>query len=173
MTSNTTDWSALLTFGVDGGTFRLRSAVREDLPAILTLLADDQLGYEREGAADLAPYEKAFDAIDADPSHLLLVGELAPERGGGSCVVATFQLSFLPGLSRRGSWRAQLEAVRVARELRGQGVGAAMVQWALAESRRRDCSLVQLTTDKSRAAAHRFYERLGFAASHEGMKLVL
>jgi len=173
VTSTSADQTALLTFGVDGGTFRLRPAARADLPAILRLLADDQLGSSREDAADQAPYEAAFDAIDADPAHLLLVGDLAPEDGSGSRVVATFQLSFLPGLSRRGSWRAQLEAVRVAGELRGQGVGAAMVDWALAESRRRGCSLVQLTTDKSRTSAHRFYERLGFTASHEGMKLSL
>ena len=173
MTSTSADQTALLTFGVDGGTFRLRPAARVDLPAILRLLADDQLGSSREDPADPAPYEAAFDAIDADPAHLLLVGDLVPEDGSGSRVVATFQLSFLPGLSRRGTWRAQLEAVRVAAELRGQGVGAAMVEWALGESRRRGCSLVQLTTDKSRTAAHRFYERLGFAASHEGMKLLL
>jgi len=177
MTSNSADQSAdqraLLTIDVDGGTFRLRPAVRADLPVVLRLLADDQLGSAREDPVDLAPYEKAFDAIDADPAHLLLVGELVPESGGATRVVATFQLSFLPGLSRRGSWRAQLEAVRVSRELRGQGVGAAMMKWAVEESRRRDCSLVQLTTDKSRTAAHRFYERLGFVASHEGMKLLL
>ena len=173
VTSNSAGPTALLTFGVDAGTFRLRRAARADLPAILRLLADDQLGSSREDAAELAPYEAAFAAIDADPAHLLLVGDLTPADGAGARVVATFQLSFLPGLSRRGSWRAQLEAVRVAGELRGQGVGAAMVQWALEESRRRGCSLVQLTTDKSRTAAHRFYERLGFAASHEGMKLLL
>lgn len=173
MTSTSAGQHTLLIFGVDGGTFRLRRAVRADLPAILRLLADDQLGSVREDAADLSPYEAAFEAIDADPAHLLLAGELVPEGGSVPRVVATFQLSFLPGLSRRGSWRAQLEAVRVAGELRGQGVGAAMVEWALGESRRRGCSLVQLTTDKSRTAAHRFYERLGFAASHEGMKLLL
>ena len=173
MTSNSADTTALLAFGVDAGTFRLRPASRADLPAILWLLADDQLGSSREDPTDLTPYEAAFAAIDADPAHLLLVGELDPAGGGGSRVVATFQLSFLPGLSRRGSWRAQLEAVRVADELRGQGVGAAMVQWALEESRRRGCSLVQLTTDKLRTSAHRFYERLGFAASHEGMKFLL
>ncbi|KRE82074.1 GNAT family N-acetyltransferase [Arthrobacter sp. Soil763] len=173
MTSTSADQAALLTFGVDAGTFRLRRAHRADLPAILRLLADDQLGSAREDAADLAPYERAFAAIDADPAHLLLVGDLAPSDGSEPRVVATFQLSFLPGLSRRGSWRAQLEAVRVAGELRGQGVGAAMVDWALGEARRRDCSLVQLTTDKSRTAARRFYERLGFSASHEGMKLLL
>ena len=163
----------MLTLDVDGGTFRLRHSDPADLTGILRLLADDQLGSSREDTSDLAPYEKAFGAIDADPAHLLLVGELAPSDGSGPRLVATFQLSFLPGLSRRGSWRAQLEAVRVGSELRGQGVGAVMVEWAIGESRRRGCSLMQLTTDKSRTAAHRFYERLGFAASHEGMKLAL
>jgi GNAT superfamily N-acetyltransferase len=158
---------ALFTAAVEGGTFTLRRARRGDLPRILALLVDDQLGAVRESADDLAPYEQAFEAIDADPSHLLVVGELAGE------VVATFQLSYLPGLSRKGSWRAQIEAVRVADVLRGQGVGALMIQWAVDQARDRGCSLVQLTTDKSRVAAHRFYERLGFVASHEGMKLTL
>lgn len=173
VTSEQSDPKTLLTVDVDGGTFRLRPAARADLPAILQLLADDRLGAGREDLTDLGPYERAFDAIDADPAHLLLVGELRPVGQSRGPVVATFQLSFLPGLSRRGSWRSQLEAVRVAGEVRGLGIGAAMVDWAVQESRRRGCSLVQLTTDKSRADAHRFYERLGFAASHEGMKLVL
>ncbi|AOT05353.1 GNAT family N-acetyltransferase [Arthrobacter sp. U41] len=173
VTSNPRDRTSLLTLDVAGGTFRLRHAERADLPDILRLLADDQLGSSREDTSDLAPYEKAFAAIAADPAHLLLVGELETADASGTRLVATFQLSFLPGLSRRGSWRAQLEAVRVGSELRGQSVGAAMVEWAIDESRLRGCSLLQLTTDKSRTAAHRFYERLGLAASHEGMKLIL
>lgn len=177
MTSLSNDQPALLPFGplvvADGGTLRLRPAEREDLPAILRLLADDRLGSGREDPSDLTPYLAAFGAIDADPAHLLMVGQWTPADGTGSRVAATFQLSFLPGLSRRGSWRAQLEAVRVASELRGHGVGAALVEWAIGESRRRGCTLVQLTTDKSRTGAHRFYERLGFTASHEGMKLAL
>jgi ribosomal protein S18 acetylase RimI-like enzyme len=156
-----------MTAAVEGGTFSLRRARRGDLPRILALLADDQLGAVRESADDPAPYERAFDAIDADPAHLLVVGELDGE------VVATFQVSYVPGLSRKGSWRSQIEAVRVSGELRGQGVGALMIQWAIDQARERGCSLVQLTTDKSRVAAHRFYERLGFVASHEGMKLKL
>lgn len=156
-----------MTAAVEGGTFSLRRARRGDLPRILALLADDQLGAVRESADDPAPYERAFDAIDADPAHLLVVGELNGE------VVATFQVSYIPGLSRKGSWRSQIEAVRVSGELRGQGVGALMIQWAIDRARERGCSLVQLTTDKSRVAAHRFYERLGFVASHEGMKLKL
>jgi GNAT superfamily N-acetyltransferase len=87
--------------------------------------------------------------------------------------VATLQLSFIPGLARRGALRAQIEAVRVADACRGGGLGAAMMVWAIGEARRRGCALVQLTSDKSRTSAHRFYERLGFVATHEGMKLAL
>ncbi len=88
-------------------------------------------------------------------------------------IVGTMQLSFLPGLARRGALRAQIEAVRVAQSQRGSGLGAAMMGWAIEEARRRGCALVQLTTDKSRTDAHRFYARLGFVATHEGMKLAL
>lgn len=83
------------------------------------------------------------------------------------------QLSFLPGLARRGALRAQIGAVRVGKGYRGRGLGAALFGWAIQEARRRDCALVQLTTDKSRAEAHRFYEHLGFVASYEGLKLKL
>jgi GNAT superfamily N-acetyltransferase len=134
---------------------------------MVRLLADDALGAGRETARDMEPSQRAFDAIDADPAHLLVVGELDGE------VVATFQVGYIPGLSRKGSWRSQIEAVRVSGQLRGQGVGALMIQWAIDQARERGCSLIQLTTDKSRVAAHRFYERLGFVASHEGMKLKL
>jgi GNAT superfamily N-acetyltransferase len=153
-----------------GSTVVLREAVRGDLPAIVELLVDDQLGASRDGAttdAELQPYLRAFNAIDADPAHLLLV---ATDRGQ---VVATLQLSIIPGLARRGALRAQIEAVRVRKDYRSRGLGAAMFEWAINESRRRGCALVQLTTDKSRADAHRFYERLGFIASHEGLKLAL
>ncbi|OZM80465.1 GNAT family N-acetyltransferase [Pseudonocardia sp. MH-G8] len=115
----------------------------------------------------LRPYREAFDAITADPGQLLLVA------ADGTRPVGTLQLSFLPGLARRGAWRAQIEAVRVHQDLRSEGVGAWMIGWAIEEARRRGCALVQLTTDKSRTSAHRFYERLGFMASHEGMKLGL
>ena len=162
-----------LTADVDSGTFRLRHAQRADLRAIVGLLADDSLGAARERGEDFAPYEEAFEAIDADPSHLLIVGDLVPAGEASGPVVATFQLSFLPGISRRGAWRSQIEGVRVAGSLRGQGIGNLMVQWAIDESRRRGCTLMQLTTHKTRTAAHRFYERLGFDASHEGMKLRL
>lgn len=148
----------------------LREAVVEDVPAIVELLSADQLGGTRDGIADeadLQPYLRAFEAISADPAHLLLVA------GDGVQVMATMQLSFLPGLARRGALRAQIEAVRVRQDYRSRGLGAAMIDWAIQEARRRGCALVQLTTDKSRARAHRFYERLGFVASHEGLKLRL
>jgi GNAT superfamily N-acetyltransferase len=173
MTRNPGAVTPLLTADVDGGTFRLRHALSADLPAIVALLADDSLGAARELSQDMAPYERAFEAIDADPSHLLAVGEFAPVGATEGPVVATFQLSFLPGISRQGSWRSQIEGVRVAGRLRGLGIGNLMVQWAIDESRRRGCTLMQLTTHKTRKAAHRFYERLGFDASHEGMKLTL
>lgn len=137
---------------------------------MVELLAADQLGAARDGVTDegdLQPYLQAFEAIDADPAHLLLVAT------DGAQVVATMQLSFLPGLARRGALRAQIEAVRVRQDYRSRGLGAALFEWAIAEARRRQCALVQLTTDKARADAHRFYERLGFVASHEGLKLFL
>jgi GNAT superfamily N-acetyltransferase len=148
----------------------LRRAAAADVPTIVGLLAADQLGAARDGvrsAEDLACYQRAFRAIDADPAHTLLVAEAEGE------VVGTMQLSFIPGLARRGALRAQIEAVRVHEAYRSQGLGAAMVGWAIGEARRRGCALVQLTSDKSRTSAHRFYERLGFTASHEGMKLRL
>lgn len=154
-------------FAVDGRPVLLRRAVADDLPELVRLLAADQLGATRESAEDPAPYQRAFEAIDRDPAHLLLVADDAGRP------VGTLQLSFLPGLARRGALRAQIEAVRVAAGLRGSGVGAWMVGWAVDEARRRGCALVQLTTDKRRGDAHRFYERLGFVASHEGMKLTL
>jgi GNAT superfamily N-acetyltransferase len=148
----------------------LRRAVAEDVPAIAKLLAADDLGAERDGVrdpTDLAAYTAAFKAIDADPAHVLLVAE------ADGAIVGTLQVSFLPGMSRRGSMRAQIEAVRVAPGMRGSGLGTAMFGWALEEARSRGCALVQLTSDKSRTSAHRFFRRLGFVASHEGMKLAL
>lgn len=169
----TSNPAALLTADVDGGAFRLRHANRADLPAMVRLLADDALGAGRETAKDMEPYERAFASIESDAAHLLLVGEIVQPGGEAGPVVATFQLSFLPGISRQGAWRSQLEGVRVAASLRGQGIGKLMVGWAIEESRRRGCNLMQLTTHKSRTAAHRFYEQLGFEASHVGMKLAL
>ncbi|HEY9345885.1 MAG TPA: GNAT family N-acetyltransferase [Inquilinus sp.] len=144
----------------------MRTAEAADLPAILRLLADDPLGKNRETAVE-APYQAAFAAIAADPKHEVVVAELDGQ------VVGCFQLSFIPGLSRRGAWRAQIESVRIDSALRGRGAGQAMMEWAIAKARARGCALVQLTTDKRRPDAHRFYARLGFVASHEGMKLEL
>jgi GNAT superfamily N-acetyltransferase len=149
-------------------TFRL--AARSDVPAILELLADDEVSRARDGAiseaADAAHWA-AFDAIDADPRNELIVVE---EDG---VPVGTFQLTFTPSLSRGGSERMTIEAVRVRSDRRGGGVGRQMMAWALDRGRERGCRLAQLTTDKRRADAHRFYESLGFVASHEGMKLAL
>ena len=145
----------------------IRDATAADLPEILTLLGDDVLGAGREGAEIEPAHVEALRAIQADPNCRQLV---AVESGR---VVGCFQLNFLPGLSRRGSWRAQIEAVRVARHRRNGGVGAELMRWAIEQARARGCALVQLTTDKRRADAHRFYRRLGFEASHEGMKLML
>jgi GNAT superfamily N-acetyltransferase len=148
----------------------LRGAVSADIPAIVELLAADQLGAARDGVrspADLEAYQRGFRAIDSDPANLLVIAE------SGDDAVATLQLTFIPGLARRGALRAQIEAVRVAHHYRGQGIGAAIIEWAISEARERGCALVQLTSDKSRADAHRFYQRLGFTASHEGLKLRL
>jgi GNAT superfamily N-acetyltransferase len=145
----------------------VREATAEDLPALVALLADDPLGRAREASDDLAAYRRAFRQIDADPNQLLVAAV------SGDAVVGTLQLSFLPGLSRRGALRAQLEGVRVAADHRGRGTGAALVAWAIEEARSRGCGLVQLTSDRSRADALRFYARLGFVDSHAGLKLNL
>jgi ribosomal protein S18 acetylase RimI-like enzyme len=145
----------------------IRAATADDLPAILTMLADDQLGATRESADDLTPYRKAFEEIDADSNQRLVVAE----RNGE--VIGTLQLTFIAGLSRRGSKRGLIEAVRVRRDSRDIGLGTTLTRWAIEESRAQGCSLVQLTSDKSRTDAHRFYERLGFVRSHEGFKLKL
>ena len=164
------DVDALATLSLNSLDVELRRAQRDDLVRIVELLAADQLGATRDGIAsaeDLEPYLRAFEAIDTDPAQLLVVATVGGE------VIGTMQLSFIPGLARRGSLRAQIEAVRVADRYRSRGLGEAMFRWAIDEARRRGCSLVQLTTDKSRADAHRFYARLGFVASHEGLKLRL
>ncbi|WFE64678.1 GNAT family N-acetyltransferase [Micromonospora sp. WMMD714] len=145
----------------------LREAVRADLPTILALLADDVLGRTREHPEVDEAYERAFADITADPRNQQVVAERAGE------VVGCLQVTYIPGLGRHGAERALVEAVRVRADLRGQGVGETMMSWVVDQARRRGCGLVQLTTDKSRTGAHRFYRRLGFVASHEGMKLTL
>jgi GNAT superfamily N-acetyltransferase len=159
-----------VTLRTPAGDVLLRRAVVEDVPTIVQLLTDDELGARRDGIAaaeELEPYLRAFEAVDADDAHLLLVAEV------GATVVATMQLSFIPGLARRGALRAQIEAVRVHSDARGGGLGRAVITWAVDEARRRGCTLVQLTSDKQRHEAHRFYADLGFTASHEGFKLEL
>ena len=146
-----------------------RSATAADLPAIVKLLGDDVLGRTREDIRDPPNprYSAAFAAIDADGNQLLAVAERDRK------VVGCLQISFIPGLSKIGMWRGQIESVRIAAGHRGGGLGRKMIEWAIAECRRRGCGTVQLTTDKSRLDAQRFYTSLGFAASHEGMKLEL
>jgi GNAT superfamily N-acetyltransferase len=146
-----------------------QSALLSDVPAIVALLADDPLGSQREviGAPLDQRHVAAFQAIQADPNQHLAV---AAEYGE---VVGTLQISFIPGIARLGAWRGQIEAVRVAAHRRDSGLGKRMVEWAIGECRSRNCGLVQLTTDKSRVDAHRFYDKLGFVASHEGYKLYL
>jgi ribosomal protein S18 acetylase RimI-like enzyme len=131
------------------------------------MLANDSLGATRDSPDDLAPYLRAFRAIERDPNQILVVAD------GGDGPVGTLQLSIIPGLSRSGATRGQIEGVRVHSSRRGSGLGGTLFEWAIAESRRRDCALVQLTSDTSRDGAHRFYERLGFEATHVGFKLRL
>jgi GNAT superfamily N-acetyltransferase len=143
-----------------------RRATEQDLPAIVALLADDVLGAVREAPGDPA-YDAAFAAIASDPNQMLAVAE----QDGR--ILGCLQLSFLPGLSHRGAWRGQVESVRIAADQRGTGLGRRFLDWSIAQCRARGCRMVQLTTDKTRADARRFYESLGFVASHEGMKLTL
>jgi GNAT superfamily N-acetyltransferase len=159
--------SALSRFSAGGADYAVRRARRADVAAIVALIAADQIGATRDGG-DLAPYERAFAAIDADPAQLLVV-----VTDASGAVVGTLQLTFIPGLARRGALRAQIEAVRVCEDLRGAGIGHELFTWAIEEARRRGCALVQLTSDKRRPEAHRFYGRLGFTASHDGFKLRL
>ncbi|AEW96435.1 MULTISPECIES: GNAT family N-acetyltransferase [Streptomycetaceae] len=144
-----------------------RRATAADIPAIVALLADDALGTGRENPADLTPYRAAFAELDGDPQHVLLVADRSGE------VVGTAQLTYLPGLARGGALRAQIEAVRVGSAARGTGLGSRLIEECLRLARERGCALVQLTSDASRTDAHRFYERLGFTASHVGFKLSL
>lgn len=143
-----------------------RRATAADLPAIVALLADDVLGAARENPGDPA-YDAAMAAIAADANQLLAVADL------GGRIVGCLQVSFIPGISHRGAWRGQIESVRIGADQRGSGLGRRMMDWAIEQCRARGCRMVQLTTDKSRTDARRFYESLGFVASHEGMKRAL
>jgi len=146
-----------------------RTALLADLPAIVGLLVDDELGSQRETLSSPLDerYVVAFNAIEVDPNQRLVVAI------DGETVIGTLQISFIPGVARRGAWRGQIEAVRIAAPFRSTGIGQQMFEWAISECKARGCKLVQLTTDKGRPDAHRFYEKLGFVASHEGYKLIL
>ncbi len=146
-----------------------RLAKRADLPAIVRMLADDDLGSERECYADPLPesYYLAFEQIEKDPHHELIVAEQEGE------VIGTLHLIFLPSVSYQGGLRAQVESVRVDQRFQSQGIGSWMMKWTIERARQRGAHLIQLTTHQTRLDAHRFYERLGFKGSHLGMKLNL
>jgi GNAT superfamily N-acetyltransferase len=145
----------------------IRRATSQDVPRIVALLADDELGKLRESPDDLDPYHTAFTDIDADPRQWLVVAE------HGDQVIGTAQLTYLPGLSHKGGTRAQIEAVRVSGDARGSGLGSRLIEWCVDRAREHGCTMVQLTSDVTRLDAHRFYERLGFRATHIGFKLGL
>jgi ribosomal protein S18 acetylase RimI-like enzyme len=146
-----------------------RPATRADLPAIVRMLADDKLGRQRERLENPLPasYYSAFEQIERDPNHELIVSELNGE------VIGTLHLMLLPSISFQGGLRAQVESVRVDKRFQSQGIGSEMMRWTMERARQRGAYIVQLTTHKSRVDAHRFYERLGFKGSHLGMKLGL
>lgn len=143
-----------------------REATAADLPQIVRLLADDPLGSTRETPGEEIPeaYYTAFAAIEKDPNNAVIVAEVGGELAG------TLQLTYIPGLTYTGGERAQIEGVRVAAEQRGRGVGQLMINWAIEQARARGCRVVQLTTDRQRPDAIRFYQKIGFRPSHMGMK---
>lgn len=153
---------------VGNASLLVRRARRDDLPAIVALLSDDVLGRGREASnGTLERYERAFEMIEEHPNQELVVVERDNE------IVATFDLAILSSLSRQGSVRMQVEAVRVASDARGGGLGGAIFAWIIDYARRRGCDLLQLTSDRTRTGAHAFYDRLGFVGSHVGYKLDL
>jgi GNAT superfamily N-acetyltransferase len=151
----------------DPSAITVRPARREDVAAVVALLADDGLGAGREVVSDppLPAYFAAFERVAADPRNLLVVADDAT-----GAVVGTLQMTFIPGLSNQGAELALVEAVRVASNLRGKGLGEQLMAWAMDEARRRGCRHIELFSHSSRVDAHRFYERLGFALSHAGMR---
>nr|WKN34073.1 GNAT family N-acetyltransferase [Tunicatimonas sp. TK19036] len=148
----------------------IRIATRADVPAIVKMLADDALGQQRERYEIPLPeaYYTAFEQIDQDPNQELLVAEDEQQE-----VIGTLQLSFIPYLTYQGGIRAQIEAVRIRKDRRQAGLGEKLFRWAIKRATERNAHIVQLTTDKKRPEAHKFYEKLGFTATHEGMKLHL
>ena len=146
-----------------------RRATQDDVTLIVRMLADDPLGAQREAYAEPLPerYHRAFEAIDRDSNNELVVAEIDGEIAG------VLQITFIPYLTYQGGWRALIEGVRVAADWRSRGVGRRLFEWAIARARQRGCHLVQLTSDKARPDAIRFYQNLGFEATHEGLKLHL
>jgi GNAT superfamily N-acetyltransferase len=146
-----------------------REAVEGDISNLVNLLADDELGAGREDVS--LPlnqsYADAFRSIEHDPNNELVVVE------SGGALIGMLQVTFIPYLTHTGSWRCLIEGVRIARESRGQGLGTEFIKWAIDRARSRGCSIVQLTSDKQRPGALKFYESLGFQATHEGFKLRL
>ncbi|WP_369234636.1 N-acetyltransferase family protein [Streptomyces sp. R21] len=149
------------------GDLEIRPAVADDVQAVVAMLADDPLGAQRESPDDLSPYLAALERLNGDPNQHVMV---AVREGR---VVGTLQLTVIPGLSRKGATRSLIEGVRVHADERGSGLGTQLIEWAIDESRRQECQLVQLTSDVTRTDARRFYERLGFTASHVGFKMAL
>ncbi|MEI5099893.1 GNAT family N-acetyltransferase [Streptomyces sp. PmtG] len=147
---------------------RLRPATRADLPAVLALLADEERVVDPADVVVDAAYERAFAAIEADPRNEVLVLD-----DGRGAVLGSLQATYVPGLGKHGAERALIEAVRVRADRRGGGLGRILMERAVARARARGCALVQLTSDKRRADAHRFYASLGFTPSHDGFKLPL
>ena len=152
----------------EGSQLTIRPAKRDDVGAIVGMLADDPLGNARERIEQPLPesYFKAFEALDRDPNIQLVVAQ-----DGEGAVVGCLQLCILPGLSSQGASRGLIEDVRVASHCRGRGIGEEMVQWAVGQARAKGCKLVELLTHHTRVDAQRFYERLGFARSHVGMTM--
>ena len=148
---------------------QFRQASARDLPRLVAMLADDELGAQREDSSQPlnSSYRSAFDAIDRDPNNALIVAEI------DASIVGMLQLTFIPYLTYIGSWRCLIEGVRVLPGYRGQGLGTALIEWAIEAARKRQCRILQLTSDKQRPDALRFYESLGFEATHEGFKLRL
>lgn len=145
---------------------KFRRARRDDLPAIVALLADDEINGWRENPREplASGYIVAFEAIDADPNNVLVVGEL------DGAIVATAQITFAPNLTQQGAWRAIIEGVRVSTAIRSRGLGEKLIEHMNALARARGCPSTQLTTSKPRVRAQRFYERIGFVHSHLGFK---
>ncbi len=146
-----------------------RKATKSDLSEIVKMIADDELGKKRENYQIPLPqeYMNAFENIDSDVNQELIVVESNTE------VIGTLQLSFIPYLTYQGGIRAQIEAVRIRKDQRGKGLGKSMFEWAIKRAKERKAHVLQLTSDKKRPDAIRFYEELGFKSTHEGMKLHL